>query len=177
MKKVVVVCIILLIIFLLIALFLPVLVKSDSSDLIFDFQIGNTKAVIHAGYLMCREAPATLPAAIDLNVAPFIAKGTVYVGIRDAEKLFVASVKWDSKTKTVVVVIPSGIISKIETKLIYTIASRKVICNRKEFVIETPAFIQNGRCVVPLSLMQILGAKETIWIADPLGVRFIFSPF
>jgi len=173
MKKVVVVCIILLIIFLLIALFLPVLVKGDSSDLIFDFQIGNKQATI-IGY---PTHLASIPAAIDLNVAPFIAKGTVYVGIRDAEKLFAASVKWDSKTKTVVVVIPSGIISKIETKLIYTIASRKVICNRKEFVIETPAFIQNGRCVVPLSLMQILGAKETIWIADPLGVRFIFSPF
>jgi hypothetical protein len=173
MKKVVVVCIVLLIIFLLIVLFLPVLVKSDSSDLIFDFQIGNKQAVIN-GYPTHLDS---IPAAIDLKVAPFVVKGAVYFGIRDMEKLFVASVKWNSSDKTVTVVIPSGIISKIETKLIYTIGSRKVNYNGKTILMESPAFIQNERCIVPLcSLMQILGVKETIWITDPLGIRFIFSP-
>lgn len=156
----------------LFALFLPVLVKGNSSDLIFDFQIGNKQAVIN-GYPTHLDS---IPAAIDLKVAPFVVKGAVYFGIRDAEKLFAASVKWNSSDKTVTVIIPSGIISKIETKLIYTIGSRKVNYNGKTILMDT-AFIQNERCVVPLcSLMQILGVKETIWITDPLGIRFIFSP-
>jgi hypothetical protein len=158
----------------LFALFLPVLVKGNSSDLIFDFQIGNKQAVIN-GYPTHLDS---IPAAIDLKVAPFVVKGAVYFGIRDMEKLFVASVKWNSSDKTVTVIIPSGIISKIETKLIYTIGSRKVNYNEKIILMDSPAFIQNERCLVPLcSLMQKIGAKETIWITDPLGLRFIFSPF
>jgi len=143
--------------------FLPILIgkinAESDSDFIIDLQIGRPQAVI-IGYPTHLDSPR---AAIDLIAAPFITdKGVAVLAIRDLEKLLDASISWNPKRGEIKIVIPSGIISKNDIQLLFTVGKDNV-------------FIKNDRAFIPIrSIAKLLLASEIVWAPETNGIRLIW---
>jgi hypothetical protein len=114
-------------------------IGSNMDKTIITLQIGSKKATIN-GEEMTLDAP------------PFIVSGRTVVPLRFVSEGLGAKVEWDGVTKHIHVELGSSVIDM-------TLKDPHAMVNGKQFVMDVPPFISNGRTMVPIRFVsEALGA-------------------
>ncbi len=96
---------------------------------------------------------------ITMNVAPKIVKNTTVIPLRGVFDQFGADLRYDGKTRRVTV-------ETEDTTIILTLDSDRALVNGKEVKLSTPAFVENGRTLIPLRFVGENLGYEIKWFGE-----------